>query len=142
MGKEFEVKNMSKSQLIIAGLLLCLIAAAIPSVLGAEAAGSQVPVQAPTSQISTAPISLQNLPPTTSAVYSNVATKYWLELKAYPSTNVKALWLYVDDDWRYLSSPTSNIENSVQQAFTNPDLFDVQVWYSGNKVIGLVVSTK
>lgn len=132
---------MSKNQLIVAGLLACLIVAAIPSVLGAEAAGgkgqaSSAPI------VTTAPINTANMKQATSAVYSNVATDYWLELKAYPSTNTKALWLYVDDDWRYLTSPTSNIENSVQQAFTNPDLFDVQVWYSGNVIVGLVVNTK
>lgn len=133
---------MLKNRLIIAGLMMCLILAAIPSVLSAAAADGQGTALASSSPTTAPAVISKNLPATTTAVYSNVATKYWLELKAYPSTNTKGLWLYVDKDWRYLAKPTSNIESSVQQAFANPDIFNVQVWYSGHNIVGLVVNTK
>jgi hypothetical protein len=129
---------MLKNRLMIAGLLMCLILAAVPSVLSAASADNQ---GLALSSQTTAPVLSQKSVSTT-AVTNNIATDYWLELKAYPSTNTRALWLYAGDDWRCLSNPTSNIENSVQNAFANPDTFQVKVWYSGNKIVGLVVMTK
>lgn len=129
---------MSKSRLIIAGLTICLILAAIPSVLSAASADNQ---GLSLSSQTTAPVLSQKSVSTT-AVTNNIATDYWLELKAYPSSNTRALWLYAGNDWRYLANPSENIENSVQQAFTNPTKFQVKVWYCGNKIVGLVVNTK
>ena len=134
---------MLKNRLIIAGLMACLILAAIPSVLSAADNQGIVPT---TSSMKTAPtsvpVSVSDSPVDTAAVTSNIATKYWLELKAYPSSNTRAMWLYAGNDWRYLPSPSVNIETSLQQAFANPDIFQVKVWYCGNKIVGLVVNTK
>ena len=133
---------MLKNRLIIAGLMMCLILAAVPSVLSANGNQAIAPV---TSSLTTAPSSVavsSDASFDAAAVTSNLATKYWLELKAYPASNTRALWLYAGNDWRYLSNPSENIENSVQQAFTNPTKFQVKVWYSGNKIVGLVVNTK
>ncbi|MCC4768582.1 hypothetical protein FXW07_18760 [Methanosarcina sp. DH1] len=130
---------MFKNRLIIAGLVMCLILAMVPSVLSAASSNSGVSVGSSVQQ-STAPASVDKV--STTAVKNGVATAYWLELQAYPSTNTRALWLNVDNDWRYLSKPSSNIETSVQNAFANPDTFQVKVWYSGQKIVGLVVMTK
>lgn len=131
---------MLKNRLIIAGLIMCLILAAVPAVLSAASAQDQEVAVGSSSQPSTAPTAIKSV--STAGVVNGVATAYWLELKAYPSSNKKALWLNVDNDWRYLSNPASNIETSVQNAFANPDLFQVKVWYSGQKIVGLVVMTK
>lgn len=130
---------MLKNRLIIAGLIMCLILAAVPSVLSAASSQDQGVVSG--SQQSTAPVSVGKSV-STAGVVNGVATAYWLELKSYPSSNARALWLNVDNDWRYLSNPASNIETSVQNAFANPDNFQVKVWYSGQKIVGLVVMTK
>ncbi len=132
---------MLKNRLIIAGLMICLILAAVPSVLSAASSQDKGVALGLGGQQSTAPATLGKSMSTT-AVTSNVATEYWLELKAYPASNARALWLYVGNDWRYLSNPSSNIETSVQNAFANPDEFQVKVWYSGQKIVGLVVMTK
>lgn len=131
---------MLKNRLVIAGLMMCLILAAVPSVL--SAASSQdlgVGLDSGGKQTTAPPLS-QSV--STAAVKNAIATEYWLELKAYPSSNTKALWLYAGNDWRYLSNPSSNIETSVQNAFANPDIFQVKVWYSGQKIVGLTVMTK
>jgi hypothetical protein len=138
VGKEFEAKNMLKNRLIILGLMMCLILAVIPSVLSAASTGDQGIASQPGQ--TTIPAQMKQV--YTTAVTNGVATAYWLELKAYPSSNTKALWLNVNNDWRYLSNPSSNIETSVQNAFANPDIFQVKVWYSGQKIVGLVVNTK
>ncbi|WP_292387592.1 hypothetical protein [Methanosarcina sp. UBA5] len=121
--------------------MMCLILAAVPSVLSAASSQDQGVALDSGSQQSTAPAVVEKSV-STAAVTNGVATAYWLELKAYPSTNTRALWLNVDNDWRYLSNPASNIETSVQNAFANPDNFQVKVWYSGQKIVGLVVMTK
>ncbi len=131
---------MLKNRLIIAGLVVCLVLAAIPTVLSAASADNQGLAAQSNSQTTAPTISPKSASVT--AVTSNVATKYWLELKSYPSTSTRALWLYAGNDWRSLSNPSSNIETSVQQAFSNPDAFQVKVWYSGNKIVGLVVMSK
>jgi hypothetical protein len=131
---------MSKSRFIIAGLTVCLILAAIPTVLSATSAQGQGMAVGSGIQTTAPPVSAKSM--STTSVVNGVATAYWLELKAYPSTNTRALWLNVDNDWRYLSNPSSNIESSVQNAFANPGTFQVKVWYSGQKIVGLVVMTK
>ncbi|WP_155398123.1 hypothetical protein [Methanosarcina barkeri] len=121
--------------------MVCLILAAVPSVLSAASSQHLGVGLSSSSQQTTAPVLSQKSVSTT-AVKNAIATEYWLELKAYPSSNTKALWLYAGNDWRYLSKPSSSIETSVQNAFANPDTFQVKVWYSGNKIVGLVVMTK
>jgi len=133
---------MLKNRLIIVGLMMCLILAAIPSVLSAAAADNQGTALQPSSQTTASAAISQKLSSVAAAVKNDIATKYWLELKAYPSSNTRALWLYAGSDWRYLSNPSSNIESSVQQAFANPNTFEAKVWYSGNKIVGLIVNTK
>lgn len=134
---------MLKNRFIILGLMICLILAAVPSVLSAT---DKTPVEAPVISQTTAPTTAVTVSDSqavgAAAVTSKVATKYWLELKVYPSSNTRALWLYAGNSWKYLPNPTENIENSVQQAFTNPTKFQVQVWYSGDKIVGLVVNSK
>ncbi len=132
---------MLKNRFIIAGFMVCLILAMIPSVLSAAPANNQGTALQVNAQ-TTAPAVLSQKSSSTASVTSNIATSYWLELKVYPSTNKRALWLYAGNDWRYLSNPSSNIESSVQQAFANPNTFEVKVWYSGSKIVGLVVKTK
>lgn len=132
---------MLKKRLIITCLAMCLILAAVPSVLSAASSQDMGVSLSSGSQQTTAPVLSQKSVSTT-AVKNDIATEYWLELKPYPSSNTRALWLYAGGDWRYLYKPTSNIETSVQNAFANPDTFQVKVWYSGNKIVGLVVMTK
>ena len=79
---------MLKNRLIILGLMMCLILAVIPSVLSAAGNQGIAPV---TSSLTTAPVSVpvsvSDAPVDAAAVTSDVATKYWLELKAEPSSN-------------------------------------------------------
>ena len=76
-------------------------------------------------------------------VASGVATKYWLELKAYPPGSARSLWLFVDGAWRHLDNPDVGTQISVQEAFcTCPDRLEVAVWYSGKTIVGLVVRSK
>ena len=76
------------------------------------------------------------------AVASGVASKYWLELVAYPPGSARSLWLYVSGSWRRLDNPSPAIEQSVQDAFANAATFEVAVWYDGQMITGLVVRTK
>jgi hypothetical protein len=56
------------------------------------------------------------------AVSTGVASKYWLELKAYPPGSARSLWLFVDGAWRHLDDSNVGAQDSVQQAFCNcPD---------------------
>ena len=76
-------------------------------------------------------------------VTSDVATKYWLELLAYPPGSARSLWLFVDGQWRHLDNPNVGMQDSVQQAFCNcPDRLEVAVWYTGDVIVGLVVRSK
>lgn len=76
-------------------------------------------------------------------VKSGTATKYWLELKAYPPGSARSLWLYVDGAWRHLDNPNYGMQDSVQEAFCIcPERLEVRVWYSGTVIVGLVVKTK
>ncbi len=77
------------------------------------------------------------------AVQTGVATKYWLELVAYPPGSARSLWLYVGNAWRHLDNPNEGIQLSVQDAFANgSNRLEVAVWYSGDVIVGLVVRTK
>jgi hypothetical protein len=76
------------------------------------------------------------------AVTSGVATKLWLELTPYPPGNPR-LWLFVNGQWVYQSSPSAVNVSSVQSAFCQcPDKMEVAVWYSGGVIVGLVVRSK
>jgi hypothetical protein len=65
-----------------------------------------------------------------------IATLYWAELV---SPGGKNLWLYVNGCWRSLAQPTDAILASVQDAFIDPERFQVIAWYDDTKIIGLVV---
>lgn len=77
------------------------------------------------------------------ALSTGIATKYWLELLAYPPGSARSLWLFVDGGWRHLDNPNDGTQLSVQGAFCQcPDRLEVAVWYSGNVIVGLVVRSK
>ncbi len=77
------------------------------------------------------------------AVSSGVASKYWLELLAYPTGSARSLWLFVDNGWRHLDDPNIGTQDSVQEAFCEcPDRLEVAVWYSADVIVGLVVRSK
>ena len=77
------------------------------------------------------------------AVQTGVATKYWLELVAYPPGSARSLWLFVDNAWRHLDNPNDGTQISVQSAFCNcPDRLEVAVWYTNDVIVGLVVRSK
>ena len=72
-----------------------------------------------------------------------VASKYWLELKAYPPGSARSLWLFVDGKWRHLDNPNVGMQDSVQEAFCScPERLEVAVWYSDSVIVGLVVRSK
>lgn len=76
-------------------------------------------------------------------VASGIATKYWLELKAYPPGSARSLWLFVNGSWRHLDNPDIGTQDSVQEAFCAcPNSLEVAVWYSGTTIVGLVVRSK
>lgn len=76
-------------------------------------------------------------------VQSGVATKYWLELVAYPPGSARSLWLFVDNAWRHLDNPNDGTQISVQSAFCNcPDRLEVAVWFTNDVIVGLVVRSK
>ena len=77
------------------------------------------------------------------ALKIGVATKYWLELLAYPPGDTRSLWLYVDGAWRHLDNPNVGMQDSVQAAFCScPDRLEVAAWYNGSIIVGLVVRSK
>lgn len=77
------------------------------------------------------------------AVATGVASKYWLELVAYPPGSARSLWLLVDGTWRHLDNPNDGTQISVQSAFCNcPDRLEVAVWYQADVIVGLVVRSK
>jgi hypothetical protein len=97
----------------------------------------------------TAPIELQPLNArliaiqAAASVQTGVATKFWMELVAYPHGSARSLWLFVGGQWRHLDNPSPSIESSVQSAFCNcPDKLEVAVWYSNDVIVGLVVRSK
>jgi hypothetical protein len=79
----------------------------------------------------------------TTTISSGVATKYWLELLAYPPGSARSLWLFVGNEWRHLDNPNDGTQVSVQSAFCEcPDRLEVAVWYSADVIVGLVVRSK
>jgi hypothetical protein len=77
------------------------------------------------------------------SVASGVATKYWLELLAYPPGSARSLWLFVDNAWRHLDNPNEGTQISVQDAFcTCPERLEAAVWYTNDVIVGLVVRSK
>ncbi len=75
---------------------------------------------------------------TLTAVTSGIATKYWLELVAYPKGSARSLWLLVGGSWKRFDNPNSTISDVVQRAFIGTGS-NVRVWYNGNTIVGLVV---
>jgi hypothetical protein len=72
-----------------------------------------------------------------------VATKYWLELLAYPPGSARSLWLFVDNAWRHLDNPNEGTQISGPSAFCHcPDHLEVAVWYANDVIVGLVVRSK
>jgi hypothetical protein len=87
----------------------------------------------------TAPVSSAGIMPcanSAAGVPYGIATLYWAELI---SPSEKALWLYVNGCWRSSSQPDDLTLASVQDAFSNPEHFQVVVWYEDTNIIGLVV---
>ena len=79
----------------------------------------------------------------TATVQSGVASKYWLELKPYPSGSARSLWLMVGNSWKHLDNPNDGTQIAVQNAFCNcPKQSEVVVWYSNSVVVGLVVRSQ
>ena len=72
------------------------------------------------------------------AVQSGNATKYWLELKAYPAGSARSLWLFVNNGWKRLDNPNQVTSDCIQRAFMGSGS-NVKVWYDGNLIKGLVV---
>jgi len=83
----------------------------------------------------TAPAAVSNNAP---AVQSGVATKYWLELKAYPAGSARSLFLLVNNSWKRLDNPSGYISDIVQRAFSDNGV-NVRVWFDGTLIKGLVV---
>lgn len=137
---------MSKNWLIIPGLMVCLILAMIPTSLAQEAVGNGTSNQTNQTAASNVSIDRTTSPPmqavTTEAVQNGLATGYWLTLRPYPDNEPTGLYLLVDGNYKLLEDPDNNIVSSVQQAFAYPNIYEVQVWYSGNNIVGLVVKTK
>jgi hypothetical protein len=72
------------------------------------------------------------------AVASGVASQYWIELAAYPPGSARSLWLLVNNSWKRLDNPSASIQDTVQRAFLGTGS-NVQVWYDGEPIVGLVV---
>jgi hypothetical protein len=116
---------------IMSGVLLALIALACASTASDEVVSAN--------EFATAPAGIAAIMPctnTASGIPYGIATLYWAELI---SPGEKALWLYVNGCWRSSYQPTELTLASVQDAFSNPEHFQVVVWYEDTKIIGLVV---
>ncbi|MCP4975934.1 MAG: S8 family serine peptidase, partial [Maribacter sp.] len=50
-------------------------------------------------------------------ISSGIATKYWLELLAYPPGSARSLWLLVNNSWKSLDNPNASTSDVVQRAF-------------------------
>jgi hypothetical protein len=72
------------------------------------------------------------------AVTTGIATQYWDEAIPIPAGPAR-LWLFVDNNWTVLQSPSSVVRDLVQRAFLGADSV-VRVWYDGQNIVGLVVS--
>lgn len=90
-------------------------------------------------EFATAPINSAGMVPCSNAaavIPYGIATLYWAELVSPSGRN---LWLYVNGCWRSLNQPTDATIASVQDAFSDPEHFQVIAWYEKTKIIGLVV---
>lgn len=102
------------------------------------------------SEPGTSPEDLPNNPegqkevkPREEAVEVGIAIRYWLELIPYPAGSARSLWLFVNDEWRHLDNPNTGTQIAVQDAFCKcSERLEVQVWYSGDTIKGLLVRTK
>jgi len=75
------------------------------------------------------------------SIFSQVATKYWLEVISIPAGNNTRLWLFASGQWNHMSA-TPEIVSSVQSAFANGSNMEVVVWTDAtNAINGLVVRT-
>ena len=72
------------------------------------------------------------------AVQSGIATKYWLQLKAYPAGSTRSIWLLVNNSWKRFDNPNQVTSDCVQRSFMGSGS-NVRVWFNGNAVVGLVV---
>lgn len=121
---------MSKNA-IISGVFLALLALACACTASDEVLSAN--------SFATAPAGTAGIMPcmnTATGIPFGIATLYWAELI---SPGEKALWLYVNGCWRSSSQPTDLTLASVQDAFSNPEHFQVVVWYEDTNIIGLVV---
>jgi len=73
------------------------------------------------------------------AVQSGIATQYWVELIAYPPGSARSLWLLVNNVWKRLDNSAAHLEDMVQRGFLGGST--VRVWFDGEIIVGLVVST-
>lgn len=73
------------------------------------------------------------------SVGSGTARRLWDELLPYPHDKSPRLRLFVDGAWRSLDTPDPEVRRSVQAAFAATGI-DVRVWYSGDEVLGLVIT--
>lgn len=81
--------------------------------------------------------------PREEAAEAGIAIRYWLELLPYPAGSARSLWLFVNDEWRHLDNPDPGTQIAVQDAFCKcSERLEVQVWYSGDTIKGLLVRTK
>ena len=116
---------------ILSGVLLAMLALACACTASDEVVSAD--------DFATAPIGPAGTMPcmnTAAGVPHGIATLYWAELI---SPGERTLWLYVNGCWRSSSQPTDSTLNLVQNAFSDPDHFQVVVWYANTKIIGLVV---
>jgi hypothetical protein len=72
------------------------------------------------------------------AVETGVASRYWIECVPYGTTGETFLWLYVENDWRYMEKPAQSVLDLVQRAFIGSGSV-VRVAYEGATIAGIVV---
>ena len=116
---------------ILSGVFLAMLALACACTASDEVVSANGFATAPISPAGTIPC--MN---TAAGVPYGIATLYWAELI---SPGEETLWLYVNGCWRSSSQPTDLTLDSVQNAFRDPNHFQVVVWYANTKIIGLVV---
>lgn len=71
------------------------------------------------------------------AVQVGNASKYWIELLAYPPGSARSLWLFVNNGWRRLDNPAASLSEAVQDAFLGGST--VRVWHDAQIIRGLVI---
>ena len=91
--------------------------------------------------LQTVPKGLARAAQPSAAAKMETATDCWLELVAYPAGTARSLWLKTASGWKNLDDPAPNVESAVMNACKN-DHFEIQVWFDGSSVVGLVVNSK